>query len=208
MLSTLYQHYIFTWKPKVLGWITKLLYTSKNIKIKKGLLCDSIPKIIVSKNSSLFINKNVYLRSNIEIRAHKISNIEIGENVKIDRGVRLLSTNKSKLLIGPKTAIGLYSVFNGGDNIIIGKSCLISGFVYLQTSMHTHKKGKLIKEQGFTHAPINIEDDVWLGAHTTILPGCKLGYGAIIGSNAVVTKSIKSNEIVAGIPAKKINFRN
>ena len=39
-------------------------------------------------------------------------------------------------------------------------------------------------------------DDVWLGAHSTILPGCKLGNGSIVGSNAVVTKSISSNEIV------------
>ena len=51
--------------------------------------------------------------------------------------------------IGPNTAIGLHSVFNGGDDITIGKSCLISGFVYIQTSMHKHDKGQFIKKQGF-----------------------------------------------------------
>ena len=119
-----------------------------------------------------------------------------------------MNSNNSTLKIGSNSSIGLYSVFNGGDDIIIGNSCLISGFVYIQTSMHSHKKGIFVKAQGFSHSPINIGDDVWLGAHSTILPGCKLGKGSIVGSNAVVTKSISSNEIVAGVPAEKIKERN
>ena len=208
MISQIYQNYTTYLRPKILGYITKILFSRKNIKIKGKLLCDQIPKIIVNQNANLTIKNNVYLRSNIEIRAHESSNIQISENVRIDRGVRLLSTNNSKLIIGKKTAIGLYSVLNGGDNITIGDSCLISGFVYIQTSMHNHKKGQFIKEQGYSHAPICIENDVWLGAHSTVLPGCKLESGSIIGSNAVVTTSIKSNEIVAGVPAKKIKERN
>mgnify|MGYP003332885161 CR=1 FL=1 len=96
----------------------------------------------------------------------------------------------------------------GGDDITIGKSCLISGFVYIQTSMHKHDKGQFIKKQGFTHSPIILGDDVWLGAHSTIMPNCNLKQGTIVGSNAVVTKSSNLNEILAGVPAKKINIRS
>jgi acetyltransferase-like isoleucine patch superfamily enzyme len=51
-------------------------------------------------------------------------------------------------------------------------------------------------------------DDVWLGAHSVILPGCNLESGSIIGSNAVVTKSVGENAIFAGVPAKLINRRS
>ena len=84
---------------------------------------------------------------------------------------------------------------------------MISGFVYIQTSMHKHDKDRFIKKQGFTHSSIVLGDDVWLGAHSTIMPSCNLKQGTIVGSNAVVTKSSHSNEILAGVPAKKINIR-
>ena len=206
-VSLLYQDYVSNIRPKILGVITKILYSADNISFKGSFLCDQIPRITINKGSSLLIEKDVYLRSDVEIRAHENSKIIIEKDVKVDRGVRLLSTNNSTLKIGSNSSIGLYSVFNGGDDIIIGNSCLISGFVYIQTSMHSHKKGIFVKEQGYSHSPINMGDDVWLGAHSTILPGCKLGNGSIVGSNAVVTKSISSNEIVVGVPAEKIKER-
>ena len=185
-----------------------MLFSRKNIIINKGFLCDSIPRIIIDKNANLLIQENVYFRNDVEIRAHKTSKITICKNVKLDRGVRLLATNNSRMSIGSHTAIGLHSIFNGGDDITIGKSCLISGFVYIQTSMHKHDKDQFIKKQGFTHSPIILGDDVWLGAHSTIMPNCNLKQGTIVGSNAVVTKSSNSNEILAGVPAKKINIRS
>ena len=208
MFSSIYQKYIFTFKPYVLGFICRMLFSRKNIIINKGFLCDSIPRIIIDKNANLLIQKNVYFRNDVEVRAHKTSKITIYKNVKLDRGVRLLATNNSKMSIGPHTAIGLHSVFNGGDDITIGKSCLISGFVYIQTSMHKHDKDQFIKKQGFTHSRIVLSDDVWLGAHSTIMPNCNLKQGTIVGSNAVVTKSSNSNEILAGVPAKKIKIRS
>lgn len=208
MFSSIYQKYIFTIKPYILGFICRMLFSRKNIIINKGFLCDSIPRIIVDKHANLLIQKNVYFRNDVEVRAHKTSKITIYKSAKLDRGVRLLATNKSRISIGSHTAIGLHSVFNGGDDITIGKSCLISGFVYIQTSMHKHDKGQYIKTQGFTHSPIVLGDDVWLGAHSTIMPNCNLKQGTIVGSNAVVTKSSNSDEILAGVPAKKINIRS
>ena len=148
-VSHIYQNYVSNTRPKILGIITKILYSADNISFKGNLLCDQIPRITINKGSSLLIENNVYLRAGVEIRAHENSKIIIEKDVKIDRGVRLLSTNNSTLRIGSNSSIGLYSVFNGGDDIIIGNSCLISGFVYIQTSMHSHKKGNFCKRTRF-----------------------------------------------------------
>ena len=56
--------------------------------------------------------------------------------------------------------------------------------------------------------PLTIGHDVWIGAATIILPGCRtIDNGAIIGAGAVVTKDVPAFAIVAGNPAKIIGYR-
>jgi acetyltransferase-like isoleucine patch superfamily enzyme len=194
-------------RATLLGFVTKLLNTRKNIKIGAHFQADALPKITVDPKSQLIIGEGVIFRKDVEIRVHNEAKLEIGNDIRIDRGVRLLAANKSMVIIGEGSRIGCYSVFNGGDQIRIGKKCLISGFVFLQTSMHRHKKGKFIQDQGYDHDPIELGDDVWLGVHSVVLPGCSIGSGAIVGSNSVVTKNINADEIVVGAPARLINIR-
>ena len=56
--------------------------------------------------------------------------------------------------------------------------------------------------------PVNIGNDVWIGARVTILPGVKIGNGAIIGAGSVVTKDVPDFAIVGGNPARVIKYRN
>jgi acetyltransferase-like isoleucine patch superfamily enzyme len=194
-------------KAEFLGWMTRIIYSGPNVSFGKGLQCDSIPTITVDPSSELNIGDKVVFKNDVEIRAHGTSRMVIGADVKIDRGVRILASNDATVAIGKGARIGLYSVFNGGDSITVGEKCLISGHVYLQTSMHRHKKGSFIQSQGYDHAPVNLGDDVWLGAHVVILPGITMGQGSIAGSNSVVTKDVAMDTIVAGVPAKVIRLR-
>jgi acetyltransferase-like isoleucine patch superfamily enzyme len=52
-----------------------------------------------------------------------------------------------------------------------------------------------------------IEDDVWIGAHVTVLKGVRVGSGAVLGAGAVVTRDVPAGAIVAGVPAKVIGYR-
>ena len=99
MLGRLYSEYVFEFRPRILGWFIRKLYNSKNINIARGFSCDTAPRIIISRDSSLSIGENVHMRSNVEIRGHEKSKIKIDKNVRIDRGVRLLSANGSNLFI-------------------------------------------------------------------------------------------------------------
>ncbi len=207
MFLTLYQ-YRKKHLPKIKGMVFKLLFSSKRIVIGKNFQCDTWPSIIIDKNANLIIGDHVTLRRNVEIRAHGNSTIHIKGKNRIDRGVRILSNNKAKISIDLNTRIGLYTVLNGGDSILIGKKVLVSGFVYLQTSMHNHKKGVHVQDQGYQHGPIELHDDVWLGSHVVVLPNSTLGKGCVVGSNAVVTKSATEGNILVGIPAKPIKARS
>jgi galactoside O-acetyltransferase len=61
--------------------------------------------------------------------------------------------------------------------------------------------------QGCESAPVVIEDDVWLGANAVVLPGIRIGKGAIVGAGAVVTHDVEAMSIVAGVPARPIGKR-
>ena len=56
--------------------------------------------------------------------------------------------------------------------------------------------------------PLEIMEDVWIGARAIILPGCKhIGAHSIIGAGAVVTKDVPEYAIVGGNPARVIRMR-
>jgi acetyltransferase-like isoleucine patch superfamily enzyme len=186
-----------------------LLYRSGRVRFGSGLRCDGIPRILVDPGATVVFGDGVELRADVEIRAHGTSRIEIYDHVRIDRGVRLLATNESRISIGKGARVGMYTVFNGGDSISIGDGCLISGFVYLQTSMHRFQSTHaMVKDQGYDHAPIELGRNAWLAAHVVVMPGRRIGQDAIVGSNAVVTRDVEAGHIVAGIPAKTIRDRN
>jgi maltose O-acetyltransferase len=54
------------------------------------------------------------------------------------------------------------------------------------------------------HARIVIEDDAWLGAGVVVLPGVRIGAGAVVAANAVVTANVQPYTIVGGVPARVI----
>ena len=63
-----------------------------------------------------------------------------------------------------------------------------------------------MQEESFYGKTI-IEDDVWIGARSIILPGRKIGEGSIVAAGSVVTKDVEPFSIVGGNPAKLIKFR-
>lgn len=60
------------------------------------------------------------------------------------------------------------------------------------------------KGRRFRYAPIEIGDDVFIGARSTILPGVKVGAKVVIGAGSVVTRSIPGGTVVGGVPARVI----
>ncbi|WP_318454028.1 acyltransferase [Photobacterium leiognathi] len=106
-------------------------------------------------------------------------NLKVGNNVSINHGVYI-------------NALGSISI---GNNVSISAKAMI-----ISTGLDPNK----IKEKKHINKSIVIGDDVQIGAGAIILPGIHIGNNIIIGAGSVVTKSIDSNQIVAGNPARKI----
>ncbi len=78
-------------------------------------------------------------------------------------------------------------------------------FLYLANRGFVDRNDDELLAEG--NAPVVIEDDVWLGSNAVVLPGCRVGRGAVVAAGAVVTRDVGPYEIVAGVPARVIRRR-
>lgn len=111
------------------------------------------------------------------------------------------------IIIGNNSGLGVNCIVNGplsiGDNVMMGPD------VAILTSTHNYKTINVpMSEQGCEVSPVEIGNDVWIGMRSIILPGVKIGNGAIIGAGAVVTKDVPDFAVVGGVPAKVLKYRN
>jgi acetyltransferase-like isoleucine patch superfamily enzyme len=106
-----------------------------------------------------------------------------------------------------------------GERNIINFGCLLDGRKFHIRTGHDVSIGPEAAILTLGHDPqspdfadrggdVIIGDRVWIGYHAIILPGIKIGEGAVVGAGAVVTKDVEPYTIVAGNPARKIGGRN
>lgn len=85
----------------------------------------------------------------------------------------------------------------------IGKNVTIA-FDAIIWSLHHDYNSTDFRADG---APVAIEDYAWICSRAIILPGVRIGKGAVVASGAVVTKDVEPYTVVGGVPAKKIAER-
>jgi maltose O-acetyltransferase len=90
-----------------------------------------------------------------------------------------------------------------GADVMMGPRCVL-----LATSHDFSSVDVPMNQQGFSEPrPIVIEDDVWIGAGATILPGVRIGRGSIIGAGAVVPRDVPAWSVAVGNPARVVRDR-
>lgn len=130
-----------------------------------------------------------------------------GKNLRLSTGG--LINRPSELSIGTNVFIAKGFVISArdmsiGDNVMIGPyllaECDDHVFNIVGTTMYENRNNK-------TASGINIENDVWIGGHVTILKGVRIGEGAVIGAGSVVTKNVPPYTIAFGNPCKVFKSR-
>lgn len=127
--------------------------------------------------------------------------MKIGKGSTVHTGVRFYQPAKIK--IGDDSIIGYRSFLDGRAELNIGDHVDIASEIMIYNSEHD------LSAEDF-HAieePVEIGDYVFIGPRAIILPGVKIGKGAIIAAGAVVTKDVPEFALVGGVPAKVIGER-
>ena len=116
---------------------------------------------------------------------------------------RFLSIGKDTIIGERATLDGRRQLPNSRGGLTIGDHVDIASEVMIWTSEHD------LRSPGFSaiEEPVTIEDYVFIGPRAIILPGVKIGRGAVVAAGAVVTKDVPPGVIVGGVPAKEIGKR-
>lgn len=120
----------------------------------------------------------------------------VGKDTKIDE--RVFVWTPSRVSIGSRAQINGYSFIYGGggidigDDVMIGANCVISSV--------THPTDRDRRREISTN-PVEIHQNVWIGAGVIVLPGVTIGENSIVAAGSVVRTSIPANVMAAGVPA-------
>lgn len=133
---------------------------------------------------------------------YRISGLKIGKGSSIHMGA--VFYDPQNISIGKDSIIGEGAVLDGRDKLIIGDHVDIATEVMIYNAQHD------VQSDDFhaIAAPVTIEDYVFIGPRAIILPGVRIGKGAVIGAGAVVAKNVADFAIMGGVPAQVIGERN
>jgi maltose O-acetyltransferase len=133
--------------------------------------------------------------------------VDCAPTARIIASARIATTNVS---IGHDTFIGHYALITGNQDarIVIGSNVDIAPRVVILSGTHEidmlsdHSAGK------GAGGEVWIQDGVWIGANSTLLPGVTIGRKAVIGAGSVVTRDIPPLCVAVGNPCKPIKIWN
>lgn len=134
--------------------------------------------------------------------------VRLGGNAAISPDVAF--TNAERITIGNGARIGSRCHLWAGPRdgrIIIGDDALFGPEVMLTAATYGYNSGAPVTDQPMREADIVIGNDVWIATRAVILPGARIGDGAVIAANSVVKGEVPAMAIVAGAPARIVGQR-
>lgn len=147
-------------------------------------------------------------KKNIVIDLHRLNIIKfkyLGNNISLSEDFNVF--NSKNIIIEDNVFIGRQAYIDAIGNIKISKGSMIGPKITMISANHYYKGDDLRAipyDNRYIKKSITIEENVWLGANVSILPGVTVGSGAIVGMSSVVTKDIPPFAIAVGNPAKVI----
>lgn len=203
------KHIIKNWRLKI-DWIQfiRLNYFSRAVKRKKGAYIFPYigSRIQIDHKAKLYLNANLTLCYSLMTGGESYLLLDAGAEMKVLGRFTVYYNCDIAVYKNAKLVVGT-GYMNAGSqlrcsiSIAIGNNATIARDVIIidSDSHHICDVGHVVDQ------PVVIGDHVWLGIRSLVLKGVTIGNGAIIAAGSVVTKSVTSKTIVAGVPAKCIH---
>jgi acetyltransferase-like isoleucine patch superfamily enzyme len=130
-----------------------------------------------------------------------------GGRIELGCGIRLISkwtpielstAGGGTIEIGDESSINYGTIVSAASHVRIGRRVMIGNYCVIAD---TNVPGTPADDEDIAK-PIEIGDDVWLAVRVTVLPGAKIGNGAIISAGSVVDGEIPAGALAGGVPAR------
>jgi acetyltransferase-like isoleucine patch superfamily enzyme len=136
-------------------------------------------------------------------------NISLGDFAYIGRGSQLVAP-EGYISIGDRCHLTSWILGHGG--VEIGNCVGCAGAILSASDTYAggaRMSGPMVpsEQRNLKKAPVVIEDDAFIGRYSMVMPGVRIGQGAIVGPHSLVVRNVKPWTVVMGSPAKKIGDR-
>ncbi len=212
---------------KYLGWSVKSYINFYRLNQRKNTVSNwGKNEVLYTASGSVF---DIHPSAKIDIQAPFIYGNRSVKGMSMPTCLRMEAGTTLKIHNGPLTRYGTgpynlrygayIEVVNGGT-LTIGQGACNVGLTIMCAKEITIGNGVrigrnvsirdwngphvIVNDRYVNHAPVHIEDHVWLCTGCTIMPGVTVGEGSVVAANATVTKSVPPHSLVAGSPAKVI----
>lgn len=149
----------------------------------------------------------VFLGRRLELQIGKQGTIRFGRFVWIGDGSKI-RCHEGEVEIGRKTVMGQECTISAYQRVRIGEQCVIADrAMFIDFDHGVVEVERPIRLQGIYKRDVVVGSNVWIGYGACVLRGVSVGDNAVIGTNAVVTKDVPANAIVAGAPARIVRMR-
>jgi len=131
--------------------------------------------------------------------------LRVGRNVEFRRNCRIELDHSSRVVIGDDTQLTYDVLIQCTGEVTIGSGCLFANGASVVDSKHSfrdHKKR--LREQDLEFKKLTIGNDVWVATKATV--AADVGDHAVVAAHAVVTKPVPPWTLVAGVPARPIEY--
>ena len=162
------------------------------------------------QHPGLLLGAHVFLGDGVTIFGRAPSEVNLGDEVFINKDTIIETGHGGSLVIGARTTIQprcQFSAYKGGihigTDVQIAPNCAFYPYNHSMSADVAMKNQPLISKGG-----IRVEDDVWLGYGVIVLDGVHIGKGAVIGAGSVVKQDIPAGAIAAGVPARVVRNRD
>jgi len=200
----------FSRVPGALGFaLRRFFYRGLFEKIGKNVVFGR--NMTIRHPKKIAIGDNVVFDDNtvIDAKGEDNNGLKIGSNVLIGRNT-IISCKGGDIEIGDYSNIGPGNIIISESTLKIGKYVFTSGHVYIIAGgNHTFERRDIPiwLQPCISKGGIIMDDDIWIGASSTILDGVRIGRGAIIGAATLVHKRIRPYTVNLGVPAQMVKKR-
>jgi acetyltransferase-like isoleucine patch superfamily enzyme len=148
-----------------------------------------------------------FIGPGVTVQIGKTARVELGRWSWLGHGTKI-RCHEGVVSIGAKTVMGQECTISAYQHVSIGRECVIADrAMFIDFDHGVVEVERPIREQGIYKRDTRVGNNVWIGYGACILRGVTVGDNAIIGTNAVVTKDVPANAVVAGVPARIIRMR-
>lgn len=141
-----------------------------------------------------------------EITLDKGAKLSIGNGFKMRDGAKLRIRKNAECIIGSNTSVNSNNMIACHEKIIIGNNVQLSPNVQIYDHDHDFKVEGGIKKMRYRTSPVEIGNNVWIGANSVILRGTKIGDNSVIAAGSIIKGDIPSDSVVYQKKASTIKF--